>query len=31
VLLVNEGDYATMIRIFFALKVWVLKEKFELG
>ena len=30
VLLVNEGDYATMIRIFFALKVWVLKEKFEL-
>lgn len=31
VLLVNEGDYATMIRCFFALKVWVLKEKFELG
>ena len=31
VLLVNEGDYAMMIRIFFALKVWVLKEKFELG
>lgn len=30
VLLVNEGDYAAMIRIFFALKVWVLKEKFEL-
>lgn len=31
VLLVNEDDYATMVRIFFALKVWVLKEKFELG
>jgi hypothetical protein len=30
VLLVNAGDYATMIRIFFALKVWVLKEGFEL-
>lgn len=30
VLLVKEGDYATMIRIFFALKVWVLKESFEL-
>lgn len=30
VLLVNEGDYPAMIRIFFALKVWVLKEKFEL-
>jgi hypothetical protein len=31
VLLVNEGDHAMMIRSFFALKVWVLKEKFELG
>lgn len=30
VLLVREGDYAGMIRIFFALKVWVLKEGFEL-
>jgi hypothetical protein len=30
VLLVPEGDHAAMIRLFFALKVWVLKEGFEL-
>ncbi len=30
VVLVSEGDYATMIRIFFALKVWTLKESFTL-
>jgi hypothetical protein len=30
VLLVPEGDHAGMIRLFFALKVWVLKEGFEL-
>ncbi|HEX5385799.1 MAG TPA: hypothetical protein VFW66_03775 [Gemmatimonadales bacterium] len=30
VLLVAEGDYAAMIRLFFALKVWVLKEGFEM-
>ncbi len=30
VLLVSEGDHAAMIRLFFALKVWVLKEGFEL-
>ena len=30
VLLVQEKDHATMIRIFFALKVWVLKEKFAI-
>ncbi len=31
VLLVPEGDHAAMIRLFFALKVWVLKEGFELN
>jgi hypothetical protein len=31
VLLVPEGDHAAMIRLFFALKVWVLKEGFELS
>lgn len=31
VLLVREGDHAEMIRLFFALKVWVLKEGFELS
>jgi hypothetical protein len=30
VLLVPEGDHAGMIRLFFALKVWVLKEGFAL-
>lgn len=30
VLLVPEGDHAAMIRLFFALKVWILKEGFEL-
>ena len=30
VLLVPEDDHAAMIRLFFALKVWVLKEGFEL-
>lgn len=30
VLLVADGDHAAMIRLFFALKVWVLKEGFEL-
>jgi hypothetical protein len=28
---VPEGDHAAMIRLFFALKVWVLKEGFELS
>jgi hypothetical protein len=31
VILVREGDHAEMIRLFFALKVWVLKEGFELS
>jgi hypothetical protein len=31
VVLVPEGDHAAMIRLFFALKVWVLKEGFELS
>jgi len=30
VALVQEGDHAMMIRLFFAMKVWVLKEKFSL-
>jgi hypothetical protein len=30
VLLVAEDDHRTMIRMFFALKVWVVREKFEL-
>jgi hypothetical protein len=30
VLLVPEGNHELMIRLFFALKVWVLKESFEL-
>jgi hypothetical protein len=30
VLLVPDSDHAAMIRLFFALKVWVLKEGFEL-
>jgi hypothetical protein len=30
VLLVPEGDHEFMIRLFFALKVWVLKESFKL-
>lgn len=31
VLLVREGDYELMIRLFFALKAWVLRESFELS
>ncbi len=30
VILVSPDDYAMMIRLFFAMKVWVLKEGFEL-
>jgi hypothetical protein len=30
VILVPAGDYAAMIRLFFATKVWVLKERFAL-
>jgi hypothetical protein len=30
VLLVPRGDHAAMIRLFFATKVWVLKERFAL-
>lgn len=29
VLIVRAGDHATMIRLFFAMKVWVLKERFS--
>jgi hypothetical protein len=31
VVLVTAGDHEGMIRLFFAMKVWVLKEKFTLG
>ena len=30
VILVQPDDYAMMIRLYFAMKVWVLKEGFEL-
>jgi hypothetical protein len=30
VVLVTADDYASMIRLFFATKVWVLKEGFQL-
>ena len=30
VALVQEADHEMMIRLFFAMKVWVLKEKFSL-
>jgi hypothetical protein len=30
VVLVSPGDYAGMIRLFFATKVWILKERFAL-
>jgi hypothetical protein len=31
VVLVRAGDYASMIRLFFATKVWILKERIALG
>jgi hypothetical protein len=31
VALVAQGDHATMIRLFFATKVWILKEGIALG
>jgi hypothetical protein len=31
VILVPAGDYASMIRLFFATKVWILKERIVLG
>jgi len=31
VVLVPAGDHAAMIRLFFATKVWVLKEKVSLA
>jgi hypothetical protein len=31
VVLVAAGDHTTMIRLFFATKVWVLRERIALG